>query len=234
MSERTRELREAQEELIRNEGLATLGRVAEAIAHELNNPMGVISNAVYYLRMTQPDADQKTREYFDLISFQVGTATEIITGLLDFTREVIVQRGRVSVSRLIQEVLKIRPAPHNVTMSVKVPSDLPSLFVDNRHMSHVLLNLMSNVYQAMPEGGELTISAQKENERVRIAVADTGCGISPENLESIFEPLFTTKARGIGLGLAISRNLVEVNGGTIEVKSEAGEGSTFTVILPTE
>lgn len=96
----------------------------------------------------------------------------------------------------------------------------------------MLGNLVANAYQAMPEGGNLTISAQAEKEKVSLFITDTGCGISKENMEKIFEPLFTTRARGIGLGLAVSRNLVELNGGSVEVESEAGKGSTFTVALP--
>jgi signal transduction histidine kinase len=105
--------------------------------------------------------------------------------------------------------------------------------VDPLQIEQVLANLVSNACQAMPQGGRLTLSARAEEGWVQLSVADTGCGIPPENLEKIFEPLFTTRARGIGLGLAVSRNLVEVNGGSIQVESTEGQGSTLTVTLPT-
>ena len=107
------------------------------------------------------------------------------------------------------------------------------MYVDARQIVQVLTNLFTNGHQAMPDGEDLTVNAQGEKNKVRLSVSDTGSGISDENLEKIFEPLFTTKAKGIGLGLAVTKNLVEANDGTIEVESEEGKGSTFTVKLPT-
>ena len=98
----------------------------------------------------------------------------------------------------------------------------------------LLINLVRNAYQAMPDGGDLTINAQGKKNKVALSISDTGCGIPEKEIEKIFEPLFTTKANGIGLGLAIVKNLVDANGGTIEVESEEGKGSTFTVVLPTK
>jgi len=127
-----------------------------------------------------------------------------------------------------------------VKVTTGIPPELPPVFVDPRQIGQVLGNLVANAYQAMAAGGNLTISAQAEKEKVSLFITDTGCGISKENIKKIFEPLFTTRARGIGLGLAVARNLVELNGGSIEVESpstalgtgEAGKGSTFTVALP--
>jgi signal transduction histidine kinase len=106
------------------------------------------------------------------------------------------------------------------------------VFVDAQQIGQVLGNLISNAYQAMPEGGQLTLAAQVVAEWVKLSVTDTGVGMSPETMAKIFEPLFTTRAKGIGLGLAVSKNLIEVNGGTIEVKSVEGQGAVFTIILP--
>ena len=122
--------------------------------------------------------------------------------------------------------------PDKVKVNTEIPSELPPVFVDPRQIGQVLDNLITNAYQAMPDGGKLTISAQAEKKKVSFSITDTGCGVSNENMKKLFEPLFTTRARGIGLGLAVSKNLVEVNGGSIKVKSEEGKGSTFTVILP--
>jgi signal transduction histidine kinase len=110
--------------------------------------------------------------------------------------------------------------------------DQPVAMIDPQQIGQVLGNLVSNAYQAMPNGGTLTISAQSEAGWVKLSIADTGVGMASETMEKVFEPLFTTKAKGIGLGLAVSKNLVEVNGGTIEVESREGQGTTFTLNLP--
>ena len=117
-------------------------------------------------------------------------------------------------------------------MTTEIAPDLPRVYVDHHQIRQVLCNLVTNAYQAMPEGGDLTVSAQAEEEAVVLSVADTGVGISEENMARLFEPLFTTKAKGLGLGLMVVKNLVEANEGSIEVVSEMGKGSTFTVRLP--
>jgi signal transduction histidine kinase len=134
---------------------------------------------------------------------------------------------------LVADVLEQNPPPKQVQVTTSFAPDLPPVFVDATQMGHqVLANLVTNAYQAMPKGGELTISAHSEDGWVKLSIADTGVGMSPETMAKIFEPLFTTKAKGIGLGLAVSKNLVEVNDGTIEVQSVEGQGAIFTIILP--
>jgi PAS domain S-box-containing protein len=251
------ERRETQERLVRAEKLAVLGQLAGGVGHELRNPLGVISNAAYFLQMVlapgepraparrrsptggsaggdaSSDADETIQEYLGIISSQVRTAERIVSDLLDLSRTRPAEREQVALSELVAEVMEGRQPPEGVEVMARIASDLPTVFVDRLHIGQVLANLVSNTYQAMPEGGELVLSARAEEGRVCLSVADTGCGIPRENVGKIFEPLFTTRARGIGLGLAVSRNLVQVNGGTIEVQSEEGQGSTFTVALPT-
>ena len=232
VEERTRELRDAQEQLVRQEKLAVLGQLAGGVGHELRNPLAVINNAVYYLKLVQPDADDKTRQYFGMIEREVRTAEKIITDLLDFARIKSVDREPVVISKLVQSVLERFPVPESVTATFKLPADLPPVYADPRQMEQVLGNLVVNACQAMDEGGKLTISAKRQKELVAIAVIDTGTGITPENMKKLFEPLFTTKLKGIGLGLAVSKKLAEANDGRIEVQSEPGKGSTFTIFLP--
>jgi two-component system NtrC family sensor kinase len=153
----------------------------------------------------------------------------------------------VSVSELIRQTLERFPAPANVEVTLDIPADLPKVYVDPRQMEQVLGNLVINACQAMPEGGQLSVigkqlsvkteslitaKSPKVEHWVLITVHDTGMGIPPENMKKLFEPLFTTKAKGIGLGLAVSQKLTEANGGRIEVESEAGKGSTFTLVMP--
>jgi signal transduction histidine kinase len=232
VEERTRELREAQEQLIRKEKLTVLGQLAAGVGHELRNPLGVISNAVYLLQMNLPDADETTRESLEMIAEEVRNAAKIISDLLDFSRTRLPEREEVAVSELVTEVLEKRPPPKEVEVVTQIAPDLPPVCADPRQMEQVLVNLVVNAYQAMKGRGRLTISAQVEDGQLALSIADTGCGISEEDMAKLFEPLFTTKSRGIGLGLATSKSLVEANGGSVEVSGKLGKGSTFTVRLP--
>ena len=233
---RTRELSDAQEKLVRQEKLAVLGQLAGGVGHELRNPLAVINNAVYYLKLVQPDADEAVRKYHAMIEHEVHNAEKIITDLLDFARVKSVDRELLAVPGLVQGVLARFPVPDSITTVLELPADLPEVFVDPRQMEQVLGNLTVNACQAMKDGGELTISGDQVSasgeQWLRIHVRDTGTGITPDNMKKLFEPLFTTKLKGIGLGLAVSRKLVEANGGRIEVESEAAKGSTFTLYLP--
>jgi sigma-B regulation protein RsbU (phosphoserine phosphatase) len=231
VEERTQELRDAQEQLVRQEKLAMLGQLAGGVAHELRNPLGVLSNAAYYLKMTLSDVDATTGEYLEIISSEVRNAQQIVSDLLDFSRTRLSAREEIALSALVTQVLEKHPPPKKIHVTTEIASDLPPVFVDPQQIDQVLVNLVTNAYQAMSGEGRLTISAQIVENKVALSVSDTGSGISQENMAKIFEPLFTTKARGIGLGLALSKKLVESNGGSIEVESEEGKGSTFTVKL---
>jgi PAS domain S-box-containing protein len=232
VAERTRELREAHEKLVRQERLATLGQVAGSVGHELRNPLGVISNAVYFLKAVQPDADDRVKEYLDIIENETRTSNKIVADLLDFTHIKSVDREPAAVPELIRQTLECYPVPPSVKVVLELPADLPPVYADPHHVVQVLGNLTVNACQAMPEIGKLTISAAVQSDMIRIAVQDTGIGILHENMSKLFEPLFSTKIKGIGLGLAVSKKLAEANGGRIEVQSEPGKGSTFTVYLP--
>lgn len=234
VAERTKQLQDAQEELVRKEKLASLGQLAGAVNHELRNPLAVISNAVYYLRMTLPDLDETASEYLEMISSEVRKSEKIVSDLLDFSRARSPDREHVTVSSLINSALERVPPQKGVKVSTDVPADLPPVFVDSQQIEQVLYNLVTNAYQAMPEGGLLTVGARREASGVHLSVTDTGCGIPEDTIGRLFEPLFTTKPRGIGLGLAVSKTFAEANGGRIEVESTQGRGSTFTVVLPTE
>lgn len=232
VEERTRELRDAQEQLVRQERLAVLGQLAGGVGHELRNPLSVIANAVYFLKLVQTGADAQVKDYLGIIETETRNAENIIADLLDFARIKSVDREPVAAQDLFHRVLERYPAPDGVAVTLDLPPDLPPAFADSRQLQQVLGNLVRNAFQAMPEGGDLTLAARATTQEVTITIKDTGTGIAPENLEKIFEPLFTTKPKGIGLGLAISRRLAEANDGHIGVQSEPGKGSTFTLYLP--
>lgn len=239
VAQRTRELQDAQERLIRQEKLAVLGQLAGGVGHELRNPLGVMTNAVYFLKMLLPESDGEESEYLEIIENQVHNATRIVTDLLDFAAARPGDRERVQVLDLMVRVLVQFPVPENVTLDLCIPDDQPPVFVDPHQIIQVLGNLVTNAYQAMPAGGVLTLQTKLQGDDhnpswVSVHITDSGSGIPEENLGKLFEPLFTTKPKGIGLGLAISKKLVEANEGKIEVESEgfAGKGSTFKVWLP--
>jgi PAS domain S-box-containing protein len=235
VEERTRELRDLQEQLVRHEKLAVLGKMAGSVGHELRNPLGVINTSVYYLKLVQPDANDKIKQHLAMIEQEVCNSEKIIGDLLDFARIKTVERETIPVARLVGQTLERFPVPANVELVLDLPEDLPTIYADPRQMVQVLGNLTTNACQAMPDGGRLVIRAGSSTDNGRsslaISVMDSGVGISPEHMGKLFEPLFTTKPNGIGLGLPICQKLVEANGGRIEVKSEPGQGSTFTLVL---
>lgn len=232
--ERTKELEDAQESLIRKEKLAVLGQLSGGVAHELRNPLATINNSIYYLKTVLPDIDEKANTHLGIISSSVNNADKIISDLLDFSSNKVSEKENIVFSDLVDRVLEKHPPPEEVKVTNDVDHDLSPLYVDPRQMGQVLINLITNAYQAMPEGGNLTIKAEEGTGNIHISVSDTGCGISIEDRKKIFEPLFTTKAKGIGLGLSVTKSLVEVNDGTIEVESEGAKGSTFNIVLPTK
>ena len=235
VQERTAELRKAQGELLKRERLAVLGQLAGGVGHEMRNPLGVINNAAYYLNSVYGQGDEKMREYLQIISSEVRNAEKIVSDLLNLSRSKPAERQWVVLSEVVLRVLESYEVPQGVEVDVDVPEGLAEVYVDAHHVQQVLLNLVANGCQAMEEGGGvLGVSGEEVEGGVELRVTDSGCGIKSEDIARVFEPLFTTKARGIGLGLAVSKNLVEVNGGRIEVESEEGKGSTFRVFLPSE
>ncbi|MCX6057852.1 MAG: PAS domain S-box protein [Chloroflexi bacterium] len=245
IKERTRELSDAQEQLVRHEKLSVLGQMASSVGHELRNPLGVITSAVYYLKLVQPNADEKIKQYLGIIEQEVHTSEKIITDLLDFSRIKSVDREAVAVSELVHQTLTRFPAPNSMDVTIEIPKDLPQVFVDTRQIVQVLGNIILNACQAMaspaadsastdgvPKRGLLSLHASLQGDMINIVIKDDGIGIPMENIQKIFEPLFTTKAKGVGLGLPVSQKLAQANGGSIEVQSEAGKGSSFNVLLP--
>jgi PAS domain S-box-containing protein len=247
-------LKDAQEELIRKEKLSILGQLAGIVGHEIRNPLGVINNAVYFLKTIITDANDTVKEYLDIIKQEIDNSEHIITDLLDFARTKPPNAQSVAISATINQCLKKYFLPGNITIDINFPETLSLLWADPSQLEQIFQNLITNAVQAMPDGGILRISARqipcpepqfngKDNtesrtinispgtDYIEISVEDTGKGILPENMKKLFQPLFTTKAKGIGLGLVACKNLVEANGGRIGVTSTT-EGTVFTVSFP--
>ncbi|MBI1912564.1 MAG: PAS domain S-box protein [Deltaproteobacteria bacterium] len=229
------QIKEAQEELVRKEKLSILGQLAGSVGHELRNPLGVMNNAVYFLKMTHTEADETTKEYLGIIEQEIVNSQRIITDLLDFTRTKTPQAQSVVLNELVGDGVR-KAVPNGFTVTVDIPEMLPSVKADPMQIGQVFYNLITNAVQAMPDGGNLNIKGEefRDARAVRVSFRDTGAGITPENMKKLFQPLFTTKSKGIGLGLVVCKNLVEANKGRIEVESTPGEGTTFMVTLPIE
>lgn len=233
VEERTKQLRDAQEELVRQEKLAVLGQLAGGVGHELRNPLGAIKNAAYFLNMVLEEPEPEVKETLEILEREVSTSERIISNLLDFARPKPPTRRKVDVNDVVQGALSRVAVPENIEVVTQMEETLPQILADPDQLGQVFGNIILNAIQAMPEGGQLLVKSEVPSpEQLSVSFTDTGTGIPEENLSKIFEPLFTTKAKGIGLGLAISKTLVEDHEGTIEVESTVGTGSTFTVKLP--
>lgn len=214
------------------ERMAAIGQVAGGIAHELRNPLNVISTSVYYLLNARSAPPEKLTEHLQRIRKQVGLADGVITALSNFARMPLPSMQPFDVAVLLQETLETCTLPSGVMLKWKVPEVMAQPLGDPAQLRVVFSNLIRNAHDAMPDGGQLTITGTSADEFVIVSVEDTGCGIAPEHLERVMEPLFTTKVRGIGLGLAIARAIVAQHGGRISLNSRVGRGTTFNVELP--
>ena len=227
-------LQEAQDELVRKEKMAMLGQVAGSVGHELRNPLGVMSNAVYFLQTVLAGSDESVKEYLGIILDEISRSEHIVDELLAAVRTRPPDLATHGVAELIGQIIHQCAVPASVTVTLDIPETISPFRVDAQQMQQVLCNLISNGVEAMPEGGALLIRAVENRQEgtVTVSVQDSGSGMTPEVLAKLFQPLFTTKARGIGLGLVVAKNLIQVNGGSMKVESEASKGSVFSVTLP--
>ena len=226
------QLYETQESLVRKEKLAMLGQLASGVGHELRNPLGVMTNAVYFLRMVLASSPKNVLEYLEILQQQITLSEKIVSDLLDFARSKPPQRMPTSVRTVARAQLERLGSTNGIRIEQHYPNDLPQALVDPTQMGQIVLNLLSNAMQALEGTGSIAVNAHANDGAVHLDVVDTGPGVLPENIEKIFEPLFTTKARGIGLGLAVSRTLARANGGDLTVRSMVGQGATFRLTLP--
>nr|MDO8082487.1 ATP-binding protein [Candidatus Freyarchaeota archaeon] len=232
VEERTRELKEAQEHLLRAERLAAIGELAAMVGHDLRNPLTGITVSAYILKKKLASVkDEKIMDLLDSIEKNVKYTNKILTELLEYSREIQLELTETNLRKVLKDTLTFIKVPENIRLS-DFTTDEPRILVDEEKMYRVFMNLIQNAIDAMPEGGELTIKSWEANGNLEIAFTDTGTGISKENMEKLFKPLFTTKAKGIGLGLPICKRIVEAHGGSVSVESVVGKGTTFTVTLP--
>ncbi|HEY1378711.1 MAG TPA: protoglobin domain-containing protein [Gemmataceae bacterium] len=215
----------------RSERLATIGQVAGGIAHELRNPLNVVKTSVYFLLNARSPAPEKTAEHLQRISQHVTLADGVITALSNFAKMPLPTLEPFSIEACVRDALEANPVPASVAVDLDFPPDLPPALGDASQVRIVFANLIRNARDAMRSGGRLTVRGRAVGGGVEITFSDTGVGIEPENLGRVMEPLYSTKARGLGLGLALARAIVDKHRGTIRAESEVGRGSTFIVRL---
>lgn len=238
LEQRTLELEETldkvkkiQDDLIRSEKFATIGRLASNVAHELRNPLSAIKNISYFLSRMGAFSDDKSKQMVNMLSSEVLRANKIITDLLDYSKTKKLNKQEVPIETFIEKAIASVPMPQQIELIKHI--EPMTVFVDPDKMTQIIINLLSNAKDAMPaDGGKIAITTGKTAKNFYIKVEDTACGMDDETISRLFEPLFTTKLKGIGLGLSIVKEIIEAHLGTISVKSKKGVGTTFTIEMP--
>lgn len=225
VEQRTQELREA-------ERLAAIGELAAMIGHDLRNPLTGIAGAVYFLK-TKYGAmkDEMCDKMIEIIEKDIEYSNKIINDLLDYSRSISLELSVMNPRRIVKEALESFDLPKNIRLS-DFTEEEPEIKIDKHMMKRVIINLVNNAVDAMPSGGEITIDSSATEGVFKLRITDKGTGIPEDLLEKIWEPLFTTKSRGMGFGLTICKRIVEAHRGTISVRSTVGKGSIFIIELP--
>jgi len=231
-----REVKTLEAEMERGERLATVGNMAAAVAHEIRNPLNAVSMGIQRLRVEfEPAPREEYLRMVDLIQGEVRRLNVIVEEFLSLARPMPLKREPIIVAALLDEVLGLVESEARgagIAVVREIPAGLPALHADRDRIKQVLLNLVLNAIQAMSSGGTLEIVAAATGGTLTVTVVDTGGGIAPDLLPKVFEPYVTTKAKGLGLGLAIARRIVEAHGGSIAAESEPGRRTCFRFALP--
>jgi len=231
LNEKTEKLEIIQKKMIREEKLSVLGKIAGTVGHDLRNTLGVIANSAYFLNMKIKVKDEKIEKHIGFIEDAVEKSNIIISELLNSTKTNKYNLIEVDLNKLLRKSVKAIDIPENIELEMELDELNPKVKLDPNYMQRVFQNIISNAFNAMSKNGKLKIKTKLNEKFTEISFTDNGDGISKENLKNIFEPLFTTRAKGIGLGLFIVQDIINGHNGTIDVKSELGKGTTFVVKL---
>jgi two-component system, NtrC family, sensor histidine kinase HydH len=235
LAEANRHLQEAEAAVRRTERLAALGQLSAGLAHEIRNPLSTIKASAEMLSKNMASDDGVAHEMAGFISSEVDRTNGLVTRFLDFARPLVLRLEKTEIAEVIDEAVaevEKHTPPLDVSIYKNYSPDIPPFLLDRQLMERVLYNLLLNAAQASPPQGSITVKTRQIGETVEIGVIDRGSGIAPKDRESIFNPFYTTKSSGVGLGLAIVSKIVDEHGGQITVESEPGAGSVFRVFLP--
>jgi len=227
------ELADAQAKLVKSERLAAIGELAGMVGHDLRNPLMGIKGATYYLRIKQGTMTYDCQKMLNTIDKCIDYSDKIVNDLVEYSRELKFELTPTTPSALLKDTLIMAQVPEKIEV-LDATEEQPKIMIDVQKMNRCFINIIKNAFDSMPNGGKLTIKSQKVKDNITFSFEDTGVGMSQETLNKLWTPLFTTKAKGMGLGLAISKRIVEALGGKISVKSAVGKGTTFTVTVPIE
>jgi len=226
------ELKRTQEKLLKTERLAAIGELAGMIGHDLRTPLQGITGATYYLKIrTSPKLNETEREMIETIETCIQRSNKIINDLLEYSREIYLDYEVTTPKVLLSDTLRQLELPKRINLINETKNE-PDLRIDKGKIERVFVNIIRNAFEAMPETGTLTISSKAKDDKVVFTFKDTGVGITKEALSKLWTPLYTTKATGMGFGLAICKRIIEAHNGEIRVESEPGMGATFTVTFP--
>ncbi|HOJ85545.1 MAG TPA: ATP-binding protein [Elusimicrobiales bacterium] len=231
---RTRELKSAQEELIKKERLAAMGQMASVVSHEIRNPLAVMNNSIYFIKTklgTQVDA--KISKHISIIESEIRQANGIIDEILSFARTRELKPKLTHLNSYLEDLVSTYPFPQHIELEKKFYPSQINVNIDQDEMNQVIRNLIKNAIEVMPERGKIIIRTDVTAENMaKIEIEDSGPGIPKDVLEKLFTPFFTTKARGTGLGLAVVKKVIERHKGKVEIISEVGKGTCFKLYLP--
>jgi two-component system NtrC family sensor kinase len=231
-----RALRDTQEQLLQSEKLAAMGRLTSQIAHELNNPLYGIMNTLELLK-TEIPANNKRRKILDMALSEIIRLSDLLRKMLSFSKPDQEERHPVDINPVLDEILLLHEKQlkeNDINIAATYAKELGLINASKNQLRQVFLNMVANARDAMPNGGTLSVATSGDNDNVYVEITDTGTGIREEHLDKIFDSFFTTKGevKGVGLGLSVCYGFIEDHGGNIEVKSQVGEGTTFTITLP--
>ncbi len=227
-----RELKNLKEKLNRSEKFAAMGKVSGIIGHELKNELGIMRNAVYYIKLKLKNTDEKIDKYLTMLDDEIVEIDRTIENILTFAKTRQPEFKNVDLKALLSKVLERMPIPKDITLTTDIEEGLPKISADELQISRVFINIILNALDAMEKEGKLDIIIKHINGNVFIRFNDTGSGIKKEDKNKIFEPFFSTKTKGTGLGLATSKIIIEAHGGNIDIESEINNGTSIIIKLP--
>jgi two-component system, sporulation sensor kinase E len=234
MAEELKKMQKMQEELRRLDRLSALGQLAAGVAHEVRNPLGIIKNSAQILE-SKPLTSARKKEIVNFIIEESERINRVIDNFLQFARTPKMKKEKTNINDVLDRTMRLVSdtlAKNDIEVIKDYTDSIPLIRADSSQLQQLFLNLILNSIEAMPKGGDLKISTQLENRKIRIVFSDTGCGISGRLKNKIFEPFYTTREHGTGLGLAIVHKIVENHEGKITLESKVGKGSTFNILLP--